>query len=72
MHAGKQKDLQQFKVQVCEIYRLYTLIGIWAYLKGIPWALPGSYILKNPYVSTVINTLDFFFKVHYNLELKLE
>lgn len=62
MYVGKQKDLQQFKVEVHEIYRLYTLISIWAYLKGIPWALPGSSILKNPYQSTVINTLDFLKK----------
>lgn len=59
MYVGKQNDLQQFKVEVHEIYRLYSLISIWAYLKGIPWALPGSYILKNPYQSTDINTLDF-------------
>lgn len=71
MYAGKQKDLQQFKVEVCEIYRLYTLIGIWAYLKGIPWALPGSYILKNPYESTVINTLNFFLKSALQFRIKI-
>lgn len=61
MYTGKQKYLQQIEVEVHEIYRLYALISIWAYLKGILWALPWSYILKNTYQSIIINTLDFFF-----------
>lgn len=36
MYIGKQNDLQQFQVEDHEIYRLFTLISIWAYLKGIP------------------------------------